>query len=174
MPTLYVANCSKQRHDFTYRVPEEVAVRRQQIMPGSQTAIYQPNVPMEIIRAIIDQHARYGLVDVNEIDRRKAFTGLCYSLDKPIKVEKFMYVDETNSSALQDASLEARKVSAAALHDILEKVTEGKGKLESLEFEVVEQNKDNEAGINEILSVSRDNSATPTPPRGRGRPRKAA
>lgn len=173
MATLYVANCSKQRHDFTYRIPEETAIRRQQIMPGSQIAVYQQNAPMEVLKAVLEQHIRYGLVDVAEIDRRKAFTGLCFSFDKPIKVEKFMYVDETNSSALQDASLEARKISAAALHDVLERVTEGASKLESLEFELVEQNKPNDPGINEVLSVSRSGD-NPAPTTRRSRGRKAA
>jgi hypothetical protein len=172
MPTLYVANASKQRHDFIYRIPEETAVRRQQIQPGGQITVYQPNAAPEVVSAIIDQHKKYGLVDVAEIDRRKEFVGLCYCIDKPIKVEKFMYAEESNSDVLTKASEEARQLSAAALHNALEMATEGGAKIESLELEIVQQNGKNEPGLNEIMQVSR-NIESPTP-RPRGRPRKVA
>ena len=165
MSTLYVANCSKQRHDFTYRVPEETGLRRQQIAPGSQIIVYQPNAAPEILRTIIDQHLRYGLVDVTEIDRRKPFVGLCFSFDKPIKVDRIMQADEHNAGVLDEASQEARKLSAAALHTAIEQATEG-AKLQSLEVEIVEQNGKNEPGLNEIVEANiRDGSSTDNAPR---------
>jgi hypothetical protein len=171
MPTLYVANASKQRHDFIYRIPEETSVRRQQIAPGGQITVYQPNAQPEVIRSIIDQHVRYGLVDVSEIDRRKPFVGVCYSIDKPIKVEKIMYADEHNSTVLTKASEEARQLSAAALHTALEQATEGAAKVESLELEIVQQNGRDEPGLNEIVTVGQqiDNSIPPPTRRGRSR-----
>lgn len=171
MPTLYIANASKQKHDFIYRIPEENNVRRQQIQPGSQIVIYQPNAPQNVLSMIVDQHKAYGLVDVADIDRSKPFVGLCYCFDKPIKVEKIMYADEHNAGVLQETSQEARKMSAAALHAAIERVTEGGAKLESLELEVVEQNGSTEPGLNERVEVSRDGSDN-GPKRGRGRPRK--
>lgn len=172
MPTLYVANASKQKHDFIYRVPEETSLRRQQIPAGGQITVYQPNAPIEVLRTIIDQHARYGLVDVADIDRRKPFVGVCYSLDKPIKVDKIMQADEHNAGVLQQASQEARKLSAAALHNAIDRATEGAVKLESLELEVVEQNGPTEPGLNERVMVHRDGEDAP-PPRRNTR-RKAA
>jgi len=171
MPTLYVANCSKQKHDFIYRIPEETSIRRQQIAPGSQIVVYQPNSALEIVKAIVDQHAIYGLVDVADIDRRKPFVGLCYRFDKPINVEKIMQADEHNSGVLERESQEARKLSAAALHNAIERATEGAVRVENLELEVVQQNGSTEPGLNETVSVTRE--GTGEPPR-RGRPRKAA
>lgn len=171
MPTLYIANASKQKHDFIYRIPEESNVRRQQIQPGSQIVIYQPNAPQNVLNMIIDQHKAYGLVDVADIDRSKPFVGLCYCFDKPIKVEKIMYADEHNAGVLQETSQEARKMSAAALHAAIERATEGGAKLESLELEVVEQNGSTEPGLNERVEVTRD-GADGGAKRGRGRPRK--
>lgn len=171
MPTLYVANASKQKHDFIYRIPEETSVRRQQIAPGAQIVVYQPNATLEVVKAIVDQHAIYGLVDVAEIDRRKPFVGLCYRFDKPINVEKIMQADEHNSGVLERESQEARKLSAAALHNAIERATEGAVRIENLELEVVQQNGNSEPGLNETVSVTRD--ASEQPPR-RGRPRKAA
>ncbi len=170
MPTLYVANASKQKHDFIYRVPEENSVRRQQIPAGSQIVVYQPNSPIEVLRAIVDQHLKYGLMDVAEIDRRKPFIGICYSFDKPIKVDKIMQADEHNADVLQEASLDARKLSAAALHDAITQATQGAVQIESLELEVVEQNGPTEPGLNEKVIVSRSEE----PPRRPTRSRKAA
>lgn len=172
MPTLHIANCTKQKHDFIYRVPEERSTRKQQIQPGSQIVVYQAGAPLEILTSIVEQHLPYGLVDVTEIDRRKPFVGMCFSWDKPIRVEKIMYADEHNAGVLNEQSLEARKLSAAALHNAIESVTQGTARLESLELEVVEQNGHHEAGLNENVIVSR--AGQPEAPRGRGRPRKAA
>lgn len=172
MTTLYVANASKQKHDFIYRIPEETSVRRQQIPAGGQITVYQPNTSLDILRAIVDQHLKYGLVDVADIDRRKPFVGVCYSFDKPIKVDKIMQADEHNAGVLQEASLEARKLSAAALHNAINQATGGAAQIESLELEVVEQNGPTEPGLNERVMVTRDGDEAP-PPR-RGRPRKAA
>jgi hypothetical protein len=170
MPTLYVANASKQKHDFIYRIPEETSVRRQQIPPGGQIVVYQPNTPADVLKVIIDQHTRYGLMDIAEIDRRKPFVGICYRLDKPIQVEKIMQADEHNAGVLQEASQEARKLSAAALHNAIDRATEGAAKLESLELEIVEQNGRSEPGLNETVIVSRDpNDVNPAPSRRRRR-----
>jgi hypothetical protein len=174
MPTLYVANASKQKHDFIYRIPEETSIRRQQIPAGGQITVYQPNASLEIVRAIVDQHLKYGLVDVADIDRRKPFVGICFSLDKPIKVDKIMQADEHNAGVLQEASLEARKLSAAALHNSINQATSGAVQIESLELEVVEQNGPTEPGLNERVMVTREAGDSPSPIRGRGRPRKAA
>jgi len=171
MTTLYVANASKQRHDFIYRIPEETAVRRQQIAPGGQITVYQPNASPDVLHKIIDQHKVYGLIDVAEIDRRKPFVGLCYSFDKPIKVEKIMYADEHNAGVLTEVSQEARKLSAAALHEAINRVTEGAAKLDALELEVIEQNKPSDPGLNEVVTVNRTGNDSSTPRRG-GRARK--
>lgn len=171
MPTLYIANASKQRHDFIYRIPEESAPRRQQIPAGGQIVVYQPNASMEVLSVIVDQHLRYGLMDVAEIDRRKPFIGLCYRFDKPINVEKIMQADEHNSDVLDEQSLDARKLSAAALHGAITEATGGAANIESLELEVVQQNGAGQPGLNERVIVSRPEE----PPRpSRGRPRKAA
>jgi hypothetical protein len=171
MPTLYVANASKQKHDFIYRIPEETSIRRQQIPAGGQITVYQPNTSIEILRAIVDQHLKYGLVDVADIDRRKPFVGVCFSFDKPIKVDKIMQADEHNAGVLQQASLEARKLSAAALHNSINQATGGAAQVESLELEVVEQNGPTEPGLNERVTVTRDGNEAPPP---RRRTRKAA
>ena len=161
MTTLYVANVSKQRHDFNYRIPEENSIRRQQIMPGQQITVYQPDAAPEVLRAIVDQHTMYGLIDAAEIDRKKPFIGLCYSFDKPIKVEKIMYGDEHNQKVLTQNSQDARRHAAAALHQSISAATDGAAKLEALDLEIVEQNDSRTAGLNEIISVSHEGQEAP-------------
>ena len=168
MPDLYVANCSKQRLDFIYRVPEKEGTRRQMIPPGGQERIYQAGMQPEVLDAIVSQHERYGMVRASEIDRRKPFVGLCYEIDKPIRVEKIMYADEHNAGVLTEISAEARKLSAAALHDAIERGAGQSAQLNSVGFEIVEQNGKTEPGMNEIVSVTRDPSRSANTPR-RGR-----
>jgi hypothetical protein len=169
MPTLYIANTSKQKHDFIYRIPEETSIRRQQIQPGSQIVVYQPGASLDVLRAIVDQHSVYGLIDVAEIDRRKPFVGICFRFDKAINVEKIMQADEHNSDVLTRESQETRKLSAAALHSAIERATEGQVRIDNLQLEVVQQNGNSEPGLNETVTVSREENPAP---RGRGRPRK--
>ncbi|MEJ0017529.1 MAG: hypothetical protein WDN25_13380 [Acetobacteraceae bacterium] len=160
--TLYVANCSKQRVDFAYRVPEEIgAPRRQQIERGAQIMVFKRDLGLPAAKAIIAQHERYGIVPLDEIDRCKPFIGLCYSFDKPIPVDAIMRADEHNTGALEIASAESRVATAAALHQMLERSVEGAPtQLDSVEIEVVVQNGPHEPGLNEAVTVTRDQAAT--------------
>ena len=169
MPALYIANASKQPHDFIYWLPESTTTRRQRIPAGGQISISSGDLPLEVITNIIKQHERFGMVRANEIDRRKPFVGLCYDIDKPVNVEKIMYADEHNAGVLQEASMEARKLSAGALHEAINRATEGTPlTLQGLDIEVVEQNGPTEAGLNEVVTVSRD----PQQSQSRGRVRR--
>lgn len=162
MPALYIANASKQPHDFIYWVPESATPRRQRIPAGGQIRVYKDEIAMELVNSIVSQHQRYGMVRANEIDRTKPFVGLCYDVDRPVKVDKIMYADEHNAGVLQEASAEARKLSAGALHDAITRATEGTPlTLQNLDLEVVEQNGPTEAGINEVVTVSREASQAP-------------
>ena len=68
-------------------------------------------------------------------------------------------------------SQETRKLSAAALHSAIERATEGQVRIDNLQLEVVQQNGNSEPGLNETVTVSREENPAP---RGRGRPRKVA
>ena len=98
---LYVANCSKQAHSFIFRTPESSNTQKREIQPGSQVAI---DLDGPAINYVIDQHRRYGLVPVETIDQTKPLIGLCFSLTKPVSVNKIMAVAEHNDQALTNAS----------------------------------------------------------------------
>lgn len=173
MPTLYVANTTKQAHEFVYRLPEDHQAKKVMIKAGSQQVIHAPGIPLDVASAIVAQHERYGLTDVAEIDRRKPFIGLCYRFDKPINVEKIMQADEHNFDVLEGVSLDARKTAAAAALNKIGGEYSGGAQVESVEFEVVAQNGRHESGLNEIVVASRG-TPSENAPRPRGRPRKAA
>ena len=93
MPELYIGNVSKQIQIFTYRSPERPGVITQTIPIGGQIRISPNGVHVDLstpeIDAIIGQHMTYGLVSIDEIDKKQSpFNALCYSIGKPISVEK--------------------------------------------------------------------------------------
>lgn len=157
MAILYVANTSKQHHDFVYRVPEDLhKIHHQKIMIGEQIKIHKEASP-EILGAIVEQHTRYGLIEASEVDRSKPFMGLLYQFDKPIDVNKFMYADEHNAGVLIEQGQMIRKEAAAALHQKIEENIDGQ--VLNLQTEVVEETKDTDRGLNEVVEVNRDPSA---------------
>lgn len=162
MANLYVANLTKQRRDFFYRVPEELQPRRQMIEPGQQILIYRRDAAPEIVSNIIKQHEKYGLIDIKEIDRRKPFVGLCYS-DRPIPMQKFMYADEHNMALAEQRSGEERRLTGAALAKAIDNVTRrGDPRLDALDIDLLEQNGPTEPGINERVSYRREGQASRT------------
>ena len=163
---LIIANCTQQNHDFLYRTIESKSVRMQPIPIGGQ-AVISGELTSEDIDYIISQHAQYGMVRVDEVDRTKPFIGLCYSIDKPIPVERLRIALAHNNSVLVERGRKIRQEAAIAVSDVLEQQTTG---LQALEMSIVEQPKDgSEPEINEGVRVSR--TEAPTSPKEQPRRR---
>ena len=163
MSTLYVANTTRQFHDFVYRIPGAGArVRVQKIPPGEQVRIHEKDAPPQEIDSIVEQHSRYGLLPVAEIDRRRPYVGLCYSIDKPINVEKLIVGIGTNDDAAVARAKQARKEAAVAASVAIQE--DGGPGLESIEVEVIREGRDVEP-FAEGVEVSRE----PNKPRDRRR-----
>lgn len=135
---LYVANCTHQVHDFIYRLPENPAAMRQQINIGGQIMVAGDLNSLQV-DAVVNQHRRYGLVNVTEIDRTKNFIGVCYSLDKPVQIEKIRVALKHNNEVLTERGRKLRQEAALAVSQAMEDVAPG---LSSLEMSVVEEPKD--------------------------------
>lgn len=141
MSTLYVANTTKQFHDFVYRVPgSSERVRVQKIPPGEQVRIHEKDAPPQEIDGIIKQHSRYGMLPVAEIDRRRPYIGLAYSIDKPINVEKLLVGLSVNEDAAVARAKQARAEAAAATSVAIQE--DDGPKLESMGIEVIREGKD--------------------------------
>jgi hypothetical protein len=125
MSQLFVANVTKQIVQFAYRLPERQGVIIQPIPIGGQIKISPTGGRDELsspdIDAILDQHRKYGLISATEIDSSKTpFHGMCYSLDKPIPVEKLHRAMTRNEEALEDLGKAIRKEAAVAVNRQIE------------------------------------------------------
>lgn len=134
MAKLYVANCTKHIQMFMYSVPEEKGMRTQRIDMGGQILVYQDS-SMDVISYIIGQHQHYGLVSTNEVSRTKDFIGLCYSIDRPVDIEKIMTASEQNDDVLVRRGQDIRKDTAAMFSN---RLTEDVGELERARVDIIE------------------------------------
>lgn len=134
MGKMYIANCTNQRQEFIYRVPEVSAPRHQAIEIGRQTQLSGDLSPKDI-EFILRQHEKYGLVKVSEIDRRRPFTGMCWD-EKPIHVSKVKTLWQHNQGVLTQMGKDNRQAAAVAANNAVEEQTPGA--LKSLELSVEE------------------------------------
>jgi hypothetical protein len=128
MATLYVANCTRQPHDFLYRVPGEdmQLLRRiqiQRIEPGTQQRIHN-ECALPILEAIVDQHRKYGLIPVSEVPNVHDYVGLCFSFDRPVDFERLSYAVDHNLGVLQEQGVKQREEAAIAIDATIEAVRE--------------------------------------------------
>jgi hypothetical protein len=177
MSKLFIGNATKQLMKFSYRTPESGGVRVQDIPIGGQVQLTGDLTTSEI-DCIIDQHRKYGLISISEIDRSKAFSGLCYSIDRPISFANLQRAIAKNMDVLKDRGREIRKEAALVVNNGLEAELEetGLGGLAKLEMSVVEEDNPAHPSQGERFAEGlRVMQGEETPPRrGPGRPRKAA
>jgi hypothetical protein len=126
MATLYVANCTRQPHDFLYRVPgEDLALLRrvqiQRLEPGQQQRIHS-ECALPILEAIVAQHRKYGLIPVAEVPNARDYVGLCYSFDRPVDFERLQYAVDHNEGVLQERGVQQREEAAIAVDQVIETV----------------------------------------------------
>jgi len=165
---LYIANCSKQDHQFTYGLLENPRPFMQKIRAGSQIVIEgQP----EEIDHILKQHEPYGFQDAKKV--KKGFSGIAYQMDKPISVENIEAGISARDQEMIDRALEARKITAAAADQHLANTAQQMGlkQKSGLEVEVIEEKRnaaDSDVKFEQTIEVVREGIA----PR-RGRPRKS-
>lgn len=138
MPKLYVANVSKQHHIFTYRTPESrhapimIPIGQQREITGKHGELGHDDIAL-----ILKDKAPYGLVDIKEIKNRREFTGLCYSIGDPVKVDTFYEGLEQNDKALDERSAEIREEAASAIATQMEETL--RTPVKRTEVELVEQ-----------------------------------
>jgi hypothetical protein len=170
LPSLYVANVTKQVCQFAYRSPERLGLVIQTIPIGGQIQI-APKGSMGLdlstpeIDGIIDQHRKYGLIAVEDIDTDKAkFHGICYSIGKPISVERLHKAMQRNEEVLEELGKTIRKEAALAVNNHIE--SQVGGNLKQLEMSVVEEEprggySDDHKPLGEGVRIVRDNQEVP-------------
>jgi hypothetical protein len=180
---LYIANCTQQIQQFHYRVPETGGAmaggaRIQLIDIGSQVLL-TGDLNQFQIDSVVAQHRKYGLVKVDEIDRTKGFSGMCYSIDKPVPVSKIIYVMEQNKSVLDQRGRRTRLEAAVAVNQQIETnmsdPTGVSAQLKKFEVELREEKSGNgpvHEPVNEALRVTRDEDPTPVKEQNQARRRR--
>lgn len=168
---LFIGNGTKQNHDFVYWVPDAKSARTQRVPIGGQVAI-SGDLDQKAIDSIIKQHAPYGLCQSVEVDRVREFTGLCYSVDKPISADIIHKLMMHNTEVLVKRGSQIRREAAIAGNEQLETSLAESGRSETLklvESSVVEENHDDRSpdpAVAEGWRVSRDAQGD-DPPSGR-------
>lgn len=124
MASLYIANCSKQPHEFLYRMPaegpaERSRVRSVRIEAGTQQMLVADAAPV-VLEAIVEQHRQYGLVPVTEVTNARTFVGLCYSFDKPVDLNRLEFAVEHNQGVLLERGEQQREAAAITVARTLE------------------------------------------------------
>lgn len=178
MSTLYIANATKQIQQFCYRHPVtnkamviKINVGGQERIPGVEEA--------PAIDLIIQKAEPYGLVSVAAVDRmREPFSGLCYSIDRPIDEDKLRRAMHKRIQGLDKLGEEIRKEAAIATNNEIEgnfgHNPEAPSSLSGFEMSVVEQEpkggySNDHKPFGETVRVTRDDAGAPRPSARLGR-----
>jgi hypothetical protein len=154
---LYVANLTMQRHEFLFRVSEQPNKLQSRIIPvGGQEIVWTAD-SLDPLNEIVAQYERYGMVPVRSLSRQQVFTGLAWSIDKPINVEAILAANEANLKAqAANARQERINATASAAHFAAAQArTDGKTAPRSFSIEVQEApaNPNDTPSISEIIDV---------------------
>lgn len=173
---LYVANCTKQHQTFVYRTLGQTGVKQQPIHIGQQIMVTgRDDLTKREIDYILEQHRRYGIIAVDEINRVKPYAGMCYSVDKPIQIEAIMSALDHNQFVLAERGAKMREEASVAVHNQIERNLsenpEMNTRLRETETTVIEEDKPGheQPKMAEGVVVSRDDERLEE----RGRQRKA-
>lgn len=138
MPTLYVANLTRQVREFLYKLPEQ-GLRRQMIPIGQQIRVAGIE-NTEQIRVVLEHYYRYGMKSVEDAMKSKTFTGLCYSIDKPVKIDQMEIGIAANDAVLVQRGQQVRKEAAIAAAHLADQQVDGR--LKNTETTITEERKD--------------------------------
>jgi hypothetical protein len=157
MPELFVGNVTKQIQMFAYRLPERTGIITQTIPIGGQIRISPNGVLTDLstmeIDAIISQYRNYGMLAVEDLDSKATvFSGLVYSIGKPISADKLYKGMKRKEELLRAQGQRLRQEAALAVNSQIE---EQIGRpLRELEMSVTEE--EPKGGYSEDLEHTAD------------------
>ena len=167
MSQMYIANPSQQYVDFIYRLPESTNNITQKIPPGGQIRIAarRGNLTPPDIDAILEQHAKYGLIRASDISKRRGYVGLIAEIDKPVNMKQIVDGIKGNREILIERGKEIRKNSAVALNEQIQATIDNQSMpeaLRGLEFSVEELKSASvrDTGRGEDSEISRELAST--------------
>jgi hypothetical protein len=115
-----IANTTKQNVHFHYRLPEHARLYDVKVPVGGQEFVHRRDLSSAEVDAIeIQLRNGLGAVRADEVDRTKAFIGICYNIDKPVKAEVIERAVAMNDDVLNERGYEQRLNSAVAMSSAL-------------------------------------------------------
>ncbi|MHA1063420.1 hypothetical protein ACR9GP_05860 [Enterobacter ludwigii] len=154
---LFIANCSSQTHLFNYKLPERYQAFGATIRAGGQHMIENS---ADIIHRIIQQHEPYGFQRCDKVD--KDFSGICYSIDKPVTVGRIEENHEQKIENLDEMSQKILVANAVSLNNAVEHAAIENGEKPKdegieikLEGEAINQDQDNPPRLNKTVRVQK-------------------
>lgn len=173
MPKLWIANATSQVQQFTYWLPEMSRSFVQEVPIGSQTLIAGKDLPQGAIDGILKQHEVYGLTSANQAFRQRKFSGVVYSIDKPVRLDVLQELVQHHRGVLTERGKQLRQEAAIATDDYIQNQMMDQqmpGRLQELEMLVEETERDPQDTSPEIaegMRVNHREAAAADPPRRR-------
>lgn len=131
MAKLYLANCTRQRLDFLYRVPDENGamlrrVHTQTIEPGTQQLIFA-EAPQHVLEAIVAQHRKYGLIAVEDVPNtdKTEFIGMCFQFNRPVDLDRLNHAFDHNQGVLHQEGMDRRAEAAIVIDSAINQQLDG-------------------------------------------------
>lgn len=124
---LFILNPTGQITRFQYRVPGHPKQTRYVLIgPGQQEVVFDGD--QEDIKDIVDQHAVYGLIPDHDVRaKRKGYTGLIFSYDRPVDITAGKIAERQNLLALAERGDELRAASALSMVDNVTQAARDRG-----------------------------------------------
>jgi hypothetical protein len=179
---LYVANASQQNWQFNYWLPETPRSITEPIIAGSQIWVAKRDLPSTVIDSIIQQHRVYGLGTVQEALRDPNFSGLAYSIDRPVSQMMIIQLATRRQQILVEQGRRSRQEAAVATDASIMDLMQSSGlpgRLEEVDMSVQEVEgtrdpRDDSPEVSEGVLVTRRSPGEKSTPRSRGQGRRAA
>jgi len=139
MANLFIANVSTQDHVFHWTLPEGPKIFSMPIAAGGQAQVLRDAHDIDI-SFVVNHHKKYGLVsieDARKAGRDSTKISLVYS-DKPIPLEVFCVVDETNQDILADQIQRNKEETAYGMIKSIETNPDLREGVKAVELEIIE------------------------------------
>lgn len=155
MPSLFVANVTRQLHIFAYRHPKIGAGKLQEDEIRGGTQIRIEHADLDVLESIVDCYRKHGLREAGEASRVPDFSGLCFQFEKPIS-EKWLRDALKRRELTEDQrSQRMREVSAVAIDDAMQDAARQVGlPAPAVEMKTEEQPEKNAERSNDPVAVT--------------------
>lgn len=151
MPSLFIANTTKQDHTFYYRIKlpnhrttdegkiqtHSNDLRQQSIPAGTQIRLQNRDMSEADVKGILEQHERH-LIEVKSLKRVRGFVGLSYSVGDPVPLDEMLARFEQNDKVKEAEATTRLQQTATAIADRMRKVNPN-APLATASVEVVEE-----------------------------------